>query len=309
MIENNKQSITVVIPVYNEAEGILSFMNKLLNVTLNHPLWNFNIIVVDDGSTDGTSEQLKTFKNITLLSHKHNHGYGAALKTGISHSTAERIVIIDADNSYDPNDILKLLPFIKYNDMVVGVRTGTTFNSQYPRRFGKWIICKIAHFLTGMKIPDINSGLRIIDKSVVDKFMYLLPDGFSFTSTITIATLVESLGVHFEPISYHTRTGSTKIKPLADFLRFLNFIIVTVLCFNPVRVFLPISLCFFAGFFLILFFSYLYLEKVMDITAILFFVSGVHFFGIGLIAELVVRLSKKEGIKHECIIDKPTENK
>lgn len=163
-----------------------------------------------------------------------------------------------------------------------------------PRNLARWLIKRLSDFLTKTKIPDVNSGLRIMDKDIVARYMYLLPDGFSFTTTITIAMLTDNYYVHYEPIGYSPRVGRSKINPMFDFSRFVYLILTTILCFKPVRVFIPLSLISFGASLLVLVSSWLFLEKVMDITTILLFLSGANFFSTGLIAELIVRLSKRD---------------
>ncbi len=291
--EKENQRVSIVIPVFNEGEAVSSFIEGLLAVISAHPEWDCSIIVVDDGSTDDTLAQLRKFPQITLLAHKHNRGYGAALKTGIKHSADNIIAIIDADSTYDPNDIFRLLPYIRQDDMVVGVRSKTGGSGDLMRRMARWIFCNLANFLTNTKIPDINSGLRIMDKTIINKYKFLLPDGFSFTTTITLAVMTNAYRVHFEPISYRIRVGHSKVKPFSDFSAFIYLILTTVLCFKPMRIFFPVSLLFIAGSLFILLFSYICLDKVMDITTILFFITGINLFATGLIAELFVRLAKE----------------
>lgn len=290
-----KEKISIIIPAYNEAAGIAEFLKKLIIEVKKHKAYSVEIIVVNDGSTDSTRDEALSFEEVTVLTHKHNKGYGASLKTGIRASGSETIVIIDADNSYDVEDIFKLLPHFKSNDMVVGIRSSLDQKGEFMKRMARRFFCTLSNFLTGAKIPDLNSGIRVMDKSIVNKYMYLLPDGFSFTTTITLAMLTDQHYVHYEPAKFHPRTGSSKISPVMDFSRFIYLILTTILCFKPVRVFMPISFIFFALSIFVLLFSYFYLEKVWDITTVLLFLSGTNFFGIGLIAELIVRLSKKNG--------------
>ena len=290
-----KEEISIIVPAFNEAEGIAEFLSALIKEISKHKDYSVEIIVVDDGSTDTTLDKASAFEEVTVLTHKHNKGYGASLKTGIRNSTSNTVVIIDADNSYDIEDIFVLLKYFNENDMVVGVRSVLDHKGEFMRRMARRVFRTLANFLTHKKIPDLNSGLRVMDKAIVNKYMYLLPDGFSFTTTITIAMLTDLNYVHFETVKYHPRTGSSKISPVMDFSRFIYLILTTILCFKPVRVFMPIAFIFFLASFFLLLFSFYFLEKVMDITTVLLFLSGTNFFGIGLIAELIVRLSKKNG--------------
>ena len=282
-----KENISIIIPAYNEADGISEFLDKLIKEVKKHKEHSVEIIVVNDGSTDTTFEKANNFEGVTVISHKHNKGYGASLKTGIRACANNVVVIIDADNSYDIEDIYTLLKHFKENDMVVGVRSTLNHKGEFMKRMARRVFRTLAYFLTQRKIPDLNSGLRVMDKSIVNKYMYLLPDGFSFTTTITIAMLTNLYFVHYEPIKYHPRTGSSKISPVMDFSRFIYLILTTILCFKPVRVFMPIAFFFFAASIFVLLFSYFYLGKVMDITTVLLFLSGTNFFGIGLSPSLL----------------------
>jgi glycosyltransferase involved in cell wall biosynthesis len=295
MAKARREEISIIIPAYNEAAGISEFLVKLIDEVKKHKGYSVEIIVVNDGSTDTTGEEATGFEDVRVIAHKHNKGYGASLKTGIRASASNTIVIIDADNSYDIEDIFVLLKHFKENDMVVGVRNVLDHKGEFMRRMARRVFRVLANFLTQESIPDLNSGLRVMDKTIVNKYMYLLPEGFSFTTTITVAMLTDLNYVHFEPVKYHPRTGSSKISPVMDFSRFIYLILTTILCFKPVRVFMPIAFIFFLASIFVLLFSYFYFEKVMDITTVLLFLSGTNFFAIGLIAELIVRLSKKNG--------------
>jgi glycosyltransferase involved in cell wall biosynthesis len=286
-------SLSIIVPAYNEEDGIQSFLEELQKEIKRNQNADVDLIVVDDGSTDKTAEIIGKIPDIAVLYHKHNYGYGAALKTGINAARFDNIAIIDADNSYYCEDIFRLFPFIDQNDMVVGQRTGDIHERMKLRRFAKWFLIKLAEYLTKSRIPDINSGLRIIDKAALEKFSYLLPDTFSFTTTITLAILTNMGNVHFESIKVKERTGRSKIKPIKDSMRFFYQILTTILCFKPVRIFMPITFCFlFLGIFFGLF-SFYFLEKFMDTTTILCFITSLQFLGISLVAELIVRISKK----------------
>lgn len=287
------RALTIIVPAYNEANGIGAFLDNLYRVVEENKEWNASIVVVDDGSTDDTAEVLKRYPHVTVLTHKQNRGYGAALKTGIAHCEDDFIAIIDADMSYKAEDIFRLAQYMERNDMVVGVRGRAGGGMEFFKRIARWIICTLSNFLTKRKIPDLNSGLRIMDRSVVEKFTFLLPDGFSFTSTITLAMLTNHYYVHYEPIDYLRRVGKSKISPAKDFSRFIYLILTTILCFHPIRIFFPVSVFFVGLAMFILFFTLFFTEKVWDITTVLIFLTGVNLFATGLVAELIVRLSKK----------------
>jgi len=280
------QEISIVIPAYNEKLEILHVL-ELLRVLKANNGNNWEIIIVDDGSTDGTSEMLKNTHDIVLISHSVNRGYGAALKTGIQHAKHNTVVIADADGTYPINDIPRLLENIKKNEMVVGSRIFNNTNIPLARKPAKWVLNKLANYLTGMKIPDLNSGFRAMKKDTISKYLHLLPDGFSFTTTITLALLTNNYPVEFIPIQYYTRSGKSKIRPIRDTLNFIQLILRTVLYFDPLKIFLPVSGLFFFASITVLITSYLFTPKIMDVTTILLFITGVQILAIGMIADLI----------------------
>lgn len=285
------EEASIIIPTYNEKEGIFQVIESLRSLRKrcgNH----WEIIVVDDGSTDGTSEMIRDIQDIVLIHHPFNRGYGAAIKTGIRHARYNTLVISDADGTYSIEDIPRLLALLPKSEMVVGARKNKDTNIPYVRRPAKWILNKLANFLTGIKIPDLNSGLRAMKKDIVMKFCHLLPDGFSFTTTITLAMLTNDYAVEFIPIEYHLRLGRSKIRPVRDTLNFIQLIIRTVLYFDPLKIFLPISAFFFVSSIAVLVLSYLFTPKVMDITTVILFISGVQILAIGMIADLIDKRSR-----------------
>lgn len=286
------ESVSIIIPAYNERDGISHVIESLQSLREKQGS-QWEIIIVDDGSTDGTPDKVKNMQDVVLVRHSFNRGYGAAIKTGIRHSKYDNLIISDADETYSTNDIPKLLAQLSKSEMVVGDRGGYRSNIPLIRRPAKWMINKLANYLTGMKIPDLNSGLRAMKKDVIMKFIHLLPDGFSLTTTITLAMLTNNYAVEFVPIEYKKRSGKSKIRPIRDTLNFIQLIIRTVLYFDPLRVFLPISAFFFISSISVLIFSYLFTPKVMDITTVILFISGVQILAIGMIADLIDKRSQQ----------------
>lgn len=280
------EEASIIIPTYNEKEGILQVIESLQLLRITHGN-QWEIIIVDDGSTDGTSELIGNLQDIVLLRHPFNRGYGAAIKTGIRHAKYNTLIISDADGTYPVQDIPRLLAQLSKSDMVVGARGNNNSNIPLTRRPAKWMLNKLANYLTGIKIPDLNSGLRAMKKDVVVKFFHLLPDGFSFTTTITLAMLTNDYAVEFIPIEYKMRSGRSKIRPIRDTLNFLQLIIRTVLYFDPLKIFLPMSAFFFIASIVVLVLSYLFTPKIMDITTVILFISSVQILAIGMIADLI----------------------
>lgn len=250
--ETDSLAFSLVLPVYNEENGINTTLDQLQE-TLKTTECTYEIIAVDDGSTDGSNKVLSARNDIKLIQHRRNRGYGAALKTGIRHAKYPLIVITDADGTYPNERIPELVALARQADMVVGARIGKNVSYSNIRKIPKWFLVRFAQWMTGCKIPDLNSGLRVFRKSVVEKFLKILPDTFSFTTTITVAMLSNNYIVHYEPIDFHHRVGKSKIKPIRDTLRFVQLILRTGMYFAPLRVFLPIAGLFFGGFLATLF--------------------------------------------------------
>jgi glycosyltransferase involved in cell wall biosynthesis len=284
MHNNNESKISIIIPAFNEEKGISEVLDNITSLG-----GNFEIIVVDDGSSDNTASIVEKYANIKLISHNHNSGYGTSLKTGIKHSKSDVIIIIDADGTYPYKQIPELVNAMKDGDyaMVVGARTGGDVKIPLIRKPAKWFINQLANYLSGIKIPDLNSGLRIMKKSVVDKYLNVLPDGFSFTTTITLAMLTNGYQVKYIPVNYFKRAGKSKIKPVRDTLNFIQLIIRTVLYFNPLRVFIPLSFCMVILAFLLLIGSWLLTEKAMDVTFGVMLMTAVMLMAIGMLADLI----------------------
>lgn len=173
------QKISIIVPVFNEAENLV-FLDEELKKTLAGLPHDFEIIFVDDGSTDKSFEILKTFRDVKIFHHPYNVGYGASIKTGLKHTSGDWILIIDADRTYNTADIPKILENFEEYDMVVGARTGEKVKIPWLRRPVKWFFNRLAKFLTKTKIPDLNSGLRIFKKEVAQEFLKILPAAIIF---------------------------------------------------------------------------------------------------------------------------------
>ena len=274
--------ISVIVATYNHAQ--------YLPITLD-TIWfqsspNVEIIVVNDGSTDRTGEILKDLE-VVLLDHPANRGYGASLKDGIKAAQYDNILILDADGTYPHDAIPSLLEEADRYNMVVGSRTGGSVAIPPHRRLPKWLLRKMADYLVGMKIPDLNSGLRVFKKSAAIKFLNILPNGFSFTTTITVALLSNNYTVKYIPINYNKRTGKSKFRPIQDTFNLLNLILRTSLYFNPLKIFIPFSLTLFLLAVLVFIYSKFFTPQVMDITIIVIIMTAVQILALGLIADLV----------------------
>lgn len=276
---------TIIVPAFNEEGGIGPVLEQLRQVMDESGL-EYEILVVDDGSRDRTAEVARDH-DVRLVQHPSNRGYGAALKTGLRQARYELIVITDADGTYPNDQIPRLVAEMHGCDMVVGARTGDQANVPLLRRPAKWCITRLAESISGSRIPDLNSGLRAFRKSVAMEFYRLYPQGFSFTTTITLAMLSNDYIVKFVSIDYHARVGSSKIRPIRDTANFLHLIIRTVMYFAPLRIFLRLSLLLFLAAAIIGLYSHFVLGRLMDDTTAILIIASLQAAMIGMLADLV----------------------
>jgi len=285
-MNKKKQLFSVVVPVYNEEKVIKKVLREIKR-TLKKEKVRFEIIVVNDGSTDSSGQILEKEKGIRILAHSKNKGYGATIKTGVMKAKFENIIMIDGDNTYSPQDISLLIKNFKDEEMIVGARIGKKIHESFLRKIMKKILVLLASYLVEEKIPDLNSGLRILKKDKFIRFFHLLPSGFSLTSTLTLAFLANDYSLKFVPIGYHSRMGKSKIKPVRDTLNFFQLILRTILYFNPLKVFAPLSLFFFLSSLLVGLYSFFFLPKFMDASTVILFVTGFQILLIGVVADLI----------------------
>ena len=281
-------SLSIIIPVYNEEKNIKKTIYKIDTILKKSDLKNYEIIVVDDCSNDSTNQTLKQSKiNFNLIEHERNMGYGASIKSGIKKSKYNVIAITDADGTYPIEEIPEMYKKIKDFDMVVGSRTGKSVKIPFIRKPAKWFIGKLANYLAGFKIPDINSGLRLFKKEDALRFFKILPNGFSFTTTITLAMLTNDMQIKYIPINYMKRKGKSKIRPIRDTLNFIQLIIRTVMYFNPLKMFVPVSLILLLISLIVFIYSYLALPKILDTTVAILFISSIQILAIGMLADMI----------------------
>ncbi len=277
--------LSVIIPARDEEESIGQVIREIKNA-----LPESEIIVVNDASRDSTP--LIAFQEgAKVINTNSPQGYGKALKIGIREAKYPIIAIIDGDGTYPANLLPSLVKEIGKFDMVIGAREPRKI--PWLRRPAKGVLQFLASYLMGQKIPDLNSGMRVFKREIIQEFYHLLPDGFSFTSTLTLAALSEGYRVKFIPILYFPRKGRSKINPFKDTFNFFLLIIRTILYFNPLKVFLPLSFFLLSLGLFILLYTALVLGKVMDITSIVVILTGVQVGVLGLLADLIVRRLKK----------------
>ena len=283
-------NLSVVVPVYNEEKSIVDTIIRIKE-TLKGIKLKSEIVIVNDGSKDNSHKILKDVKGIVYLRHIRNKGYGASLKTGIKKAKGEWIAITDADGTYPIEDLKKLIKYTKICDMVIGARTKKGSKAPTIRKPAKWMIKKLAEFLTGKKIPDINSGLRIFKKDIALRFWNLFPNGFSFTSTITVSSMVNNYSVMFIPIQYFKREGKSTISTIRDFVGFISLVFKIVMYFNPLKIFTPLGLA--------LLISSIIKGSIDFVTqnsvgagTIMIFLTGLQIMVLALIADLIIKRTK-----------------
>ena len=279
------RDLAVIVPAYNETNGIEATLSQVQRVLAALP-HSSEIVVVDDGSTDDTAARAAAC-GVRVVSHGMNRGYGAALKTGILNTTAPVVAILDADCTYQPDALPRLFAQLDKADMVVGERRLSSDGVAWIRRPAKWVLNRFASYLVGRRIPDLNSGQRVMKREALMRYLHLLPSGFSFTSTITLAMLANDHPVIYEPIEYAKRAGDSKIRP-SHFGSFMLLAVRAIVLFNPLKVFIPLGLVLFligVG------------KLIQDIvlwnlseTAVMAFLSAMVVWAVGLLADMMARL-------------------
>jgi len=228
------RAVSVVIPACNERAVIGEVVKELAAAAAWH-----EIIVVDDGSTDGTGDEARR-AGARVVRHPYNKGNGAAVKSGIRAATGEFILIIDGDGQHKPSDAIALVAQLGDYDLVIGARSAET-QAGARRRMGNAALNRLASFLTEREIPDLTSGFRCARREYLLEFLHLLPNGFSTPTTTTLAFLRAGYNVTFHPIEARTRTGVSKIRLSRDGPKFLLIVLRVMTIFSPLRVFLPIA--------------------------------------------------------------------
>lgn len=233
--------VSLVLPVFNEEEALEGDLRTAID-TLKATDWEWEIIVVDDCSRDRTAEIAASFPEVTLVRHPYNMGGGRARTTGIKKAQGEIMVISDGDGTYPLQDIPRLVEELDSCEMVVGARQKEEGTLKVLRVPAKFFIRKLAEFVSGAKIPDLNSGMRAIRKETALPYLHMLPSGHSWVSTITLAFLNNGHPVKYVPIDYYPRKGKSTFHPIRDTSSYIMTIFRTVTWFSPLKIFLPLGL-------------------------------------------------------------------
>ncbi len=280
-------SISVIVPAYNEEDAIRFALERFVELGYHQ---KYELIYINDGSLDDTAKIIAEYP-VKLYNHNVNKGYGAALKTGIRKAHGEKIVILDSDGQHDPKYIEQLIELLEDHDMVIGERD-TDSHQVKRRQAGKRLIRKVGEYLVEQKLPDYNSGFRGFDRQLIKEMLHLMPNGFSFSTTSTLAFLKEGYTIATFPISVTERIGrKSNVKMVKDGSKTMLLLLRIIMLFNPLKIFFPLSVIVavlgmawgIVGFFIA--------ERFPN-SAIVILVFGIIMFFIGLLADQIAMLNR-----------------
>lgn len=283
--------VSIVLPVFNEIGHLDEELDRIWTAMDASP-YSFEIIVIDDASTDGSTERLKEIPWIRLIAFRENRGPGAARKIGTEAAHGEVVLWTDVDMSY-PNDRLPdLVEALDGYDQVVGERTTEEGSHKLLRVPAKWFIRRLAEWLSSTRIPDLNSGYRAFRKDVADQFLHILPNGFSHVTTMTMVFLANGYSVGYFEIPYVKRSGDSKFRLVADTRLYLQQVTRMVMMWNPLRVLMPFAMVLFLIGFSKLVFDTLDKDFRIGTNTLLVLVTSMMIFVVALLADLVVQVTR-----------------
>jgi glycosyltransferase involved in cell wall biosynthesis len=285
-------TLAVIIPAFNEEGAVRATVIDVRRV-LTEAGVTHEIVVVNDGSVDNTRAEAQA-SGARVIHFAENVGYGHALKAGIAATTSDLVAILDADGTYPAETLPEMIAMSDYSDMVVGDRGAAMANVPIIRRPAKWVLNNLASLLAQRKINDLNSGLRVFRRPALERFVHLLPDGFSFTTTITLCMLASNLRVTYLPITYGQRVGHSKIRA-RHFFNFILLVVRLTAYFQPLRIFLPVGAFLFGVGFL----KAIYDVFMMDLseTAVFGILGGIMVWSLGLLADMISRIHLQPTIR------------
>lgn len=291
--------ISVILPAYNESEGLKEIIHRIQEILREYgdP---FEILVIDDGSEDNTAATAEQAGAI-VIPHPYNIGNGAAIKTGIRKARGQILVMLDADGQHPPTDIPRLLAQIGPYDMAVGARTAES-DTDMHRDLANTIYNLLASYVSGSKIQDLTSGFRAIKAEVARGFVYLLPNRFSYPTTITLATIRSGRSLTYVPIQGRRRKGKSNIRLLSDGLKFFLIILRIATFYSPLKVFIPASLLMFLTGFCYGLFKVAVLGTRYGPTSAMLMTISVVIFMVGLVSEQIaqLRFERSEYFADDC---------
>lgn len=291
MTEPELLDVSVVLPVFNERGHLRTEIDRI-RAALDASAYRYEIIVVDDGSTDGSERDLEAIEGIRLIRHSTNRGSGAARRTGTTAARGRVVVWTDVDMTY-PNDLIpELVADLDGCDHVVGARRTEQGTKRFFRIPAKWFIRRLASYLTDTDIRDLNSGLRAFRRDVAMQYVHHLPAGFSCVTTLTMSFLSNGYTVKYVPIDYFPRAGTSKFHWWRDTKRYLLQVVRMTLSYNPLKVFMPIGTLLLAVALGKLVYDWVDKDFRLAANTLLIFMAAIQAIAVGLLADLIVRVTK-----------------
>ena len=289
----DRYDVSVVLPIYNERGHLRAEIERIQAALAASP-YTFEIIVVDDGSDDGSEADLPTIEGIRLIRHSHNRGAGTARRTGTTAARGRIVVWTDVDMSYPNDEIPQLVKEMEGYDHVVGARRTEEGTTRFLRVPAKWFIRKLASYLTETDIKDLNSGLRAFRRDVAMQYVHHLPAGFSCVTTLTMSFLSNGYTVKYVPIDYFPRAGTSKFHWSRDTRRYLLQVVRMTLSYNPLKVFLPLGLVLLSVGLGKLVYDWIDKDFRLAANTLLILFAALQVMTVGLLADLVGRSTKPQ---------------
>jgi glycosyltransferase involved in cell wall biosynthesis len=290
--EPNVPDVSVVLPVYNEVHHLEAELERIRRA-LDSSAYTYEILVVDDGSSDGSTELLRTMQNIRLITFSQNRGSGTARRVGTRAARGRVVVWTDVDMTYPNDEIPALIKELSGYDQVVGARRTEEGTLKFVRVPTKWFIRKLASYLADTKIPDLNSGFRAFRRDVAIQFLHMLPKGFSCVTTMTMSFLANGYSVKHVPIDYLPRAGKSKFHWWRDTQQYLLQVFRLIMSYDPLRVFVPIGSVLMALAIGKLTYDVVQHPFHVAIDTLVILFAAFQLLAIGLLADLVVRTNRR----------------
>ena len=283
--------VSIILPVYNEAEHLEQEVSRV-RVAMDASPYSYEIIVINDGSSDNSAEVASRIEGIRFINFLQNRGSGSARKAGTKAARGRVTVWTDVDMTYPNDTIPHLVAELDGYDQVVGARRSEEGTHKALRVPAKWLIRKLAQFLTSTKIPDLNSGFRAFRTDVARQYLDQLPPGFSCVTTITMTFLANGYSVKYMPIDYAKRAGESKFHWYKDTRRYATQVVRMILSYNPLRIFMPVGLVLAAIGFVKLIFDIVGMNWHVASDTLLILFASFQVIAIGLLADLVTRATR-----------------
>ncbi|HVM11108.1 MAG TPA: glycosyltransferase family 2 protein [Actinomycetota bacterium] len=288
---SDRVDVTIVLPVYNEV-GHLRQEVQRIKTSMDASPYTYEILAVDDASTDGSGDALAQIDGIRLIRFNQNRGSGTARKVGTRAARGDVVVWTDCDMTYPNDEIPRLVKELEGFDQVVGARTSEQGTKKALRVPAKWMIRKLASYLVETRIPDLNSGFRAFRRDVAMQFVHQLPPGFSCVTTLTLSFLSNGYSVNYIPIDYHPRAGESKFHWWRDTKRYITQVVRMILSYNPLKVFLPLGFTLLTVGIVKLIYDWSVRDFSLASNTLLILFAAFQVFAIGLLADLVVRMNR-----------------